>query len=202
MLNGVLAPHVGAYAARIERGRYATNTAIRYLGGIAHLARWMTQRDLAVRLLDESALEQFLGKHLRRCDCPGPVVRTHGDLRAACRHLLEMLREQGVIAEHAAATGPIADELRRYDDHMRDARGLAAGTRNDRLRIVQRLLLSKFADGPVVIAELQPDDVRQFIAEQLKPRETASNAATLASALRTYFRYRATCGDPVGSLQG
>lgn len=202
LLNSVLAPHVEAFATRIERGRYSPSTASRHLGSIAHLAQWMTQLGLPVRLPNESAIEQFLGKHLRRCDCPGPVMRTYGDLRAACRHLLEVLREQGVIAERAPATGPIADELRRYDDHMRDVRGLAAGTRGDRLRIVQRLLLRKFANGPVVIAELRPDDVRQFIAEQLKPRETASNAAMLASALRTYFRYRATCGNRVGSLTG
>ena len=202
LLNSVLAPHVEAFAVRLERGRYSTNTASGYLGSLAHLARWMTQSGLPVRLLDEGAIEQFLGKHLPRCDCPKPVVRTHSDLRAACYHLLELPREQGVIAEPVPATGPIAEELRRYDEHMRDVRGLAEGTRSDRLRIVQRLLLRKFADRPVVITELRPDDIRQFIAEQLRLRETASNAATLTSALRAYFRYRTTCGDRVYGLVG
>jgi hypothetical protein len=36
----------------------------------------------------------------------------------------------------AEITDPIADELRRYDDHPRDVRGLAVGTRRDRCRIV------------------------------------------------------------------
>ena len=37
----------------------------------------------------------------------------------------------------AETTDPIADELRRYDSHLRDVRGLAAGTRRDRCRTVR-----------------------------------------------------------------
>ncbi len=200
--NTVLAPYAEEFKVRLERGRYAATTADRYLGGIAHLARWMSHCGLPVRLLDEQAVEQFLGKHLPRCDCPKPVVRAYGDLRAACNQLLNMLREQGIIAGPRAPTGPVADELRSYDEHMRDVHGLSTGTRRGRLRIVQRLLLLKFADSPVVIAEFRPEDVRRFIADQLELRKTSSNAATLASALRDYFRYRATCSDRVGPLIG
>jgi site-specific recombinase XerD len=202
LVNSVLAPHVDAFVERLRRGRYAADTAKRYVGCIAHFARWMSHCCLPVRLLDEATIEQFLGNHLPRCDCPAPVERAHGDLRAACGHLLDVLREQGVLAQPAPAIGPIADELRRYDKHMRDVRALTEGTRRGRLRIVQRLLLQKFAGHPVVIAELQPADVRQFIAEQLELRGTASNAATLAAALRAYFRYRTTCGDRVHGLAG
>ena len=53
-----------------------------------------------------------------------------------------------------------------------------------------------------MIAELQPDDVRQFIAAQLDLRGTTSNATTLASALRAYLRYRTTCGERVHGLLG
>lgn len=202
LLNSVLAPHADAFAARLRRGRYSANTVGKYLGSIAHLARWMTQCYLPIRLLNESTIEQFLGNHLPRCDCSGPVVRVYGDLRAACGHLLNVLREQGAIAEPPPPTGPIADELRHYDEHMRDVRGLTDSTRRGRLRIVQRLLLHKFAGRPVVIAELQPGDVRRFITEQLELRGTASNAATVASALRAYFRYRTICGDRVHGLAG
>ena len=202
LLNSVLAPHAEAFATRLEQGRYAANTASKYLYGIAHLARWMTQCGLPVRLLDETAIQAFLGKHLPRCDCPKPVVRVHGDLRAACRHLLEMLRAQGVIAEPALPSDPVSAEVRHYDDYMRDVRGLSAGTRRCCLHIVRRLLLRKFADQAIVIADLRPDEVRQFIAEQLELRGTLSNATALATALRAYFRYRTTCGDPVGPLTG
>lgn len=39
----------------------------------------------------------------------------------------------------AETTDPFADKLRRYDDHLRDVRDLAAGTRRDRCRIVGQL---------------------------------------------------------------
>ena len=148
LFNSVLAPHAIAYAAYLRRGRYAATTVKGYVAGIAHFARWMTACYLPVRLLDEHTVEQFLGHHLPRCDCPAPVMRVHGDLRAALGHLLSVLREQGAIAEPRPPTGHIADELRRYDEHMRDARGLTAGTRRGRLRTVQRLLLRQFAGRP------------------------------------------------------
>jgi integrase len=94
----------------------------------------------------------------------------------------------------------IADELRRYDEHLRDVRGLAASTRKDRLYVAGMLLQQKFKDRAIDISRLRPDDVRQFLASQLKTHRSSSNASRLAAALRSYLRYRTTCGDPVGKL--
>lgn len=94
----------------------------------------------------------------------------------------------------------IKEELRRYDEHLRDVRGLSAGTRKDRLRIIGLLLEGKFKHRKVVFARMQPDDVRQFLATRLAQRQTASNASQHATALRSYLRYRATCGDSVAKL--
>lgn len=94
----------------------------------------------------------------------------------------------------------IAEELQRYDEHLRDAKGLAAGTRSGRILIVGRLLRQKFKGRAVDIAKLRPDDVRLFLANQLDAHRTPSNASHLAASLRCYFRYRSTCGDRVGTL--
>ena len=67
----------------------------------------MTQRDLPVQLLDERTVEQFLGQHLPGCNCPAPVMRVHGDLRAALGHLLKVLREQGSIAQSPPPTATL-----------------------------------------------------------------------------------------------
>ena len=113
-----------------------------------------------------------------------------------------MLREQGVILELPGPSGPIAEELQRYNVHMRDARGLGVGTRAGRLAIIRRLLLCKFASGAIAIGELQPQDVRGFIATELTRVNSVSHASALAAALRAYFRYRATCGDALHALLG
>lgn len=106
--------------------------------------------------------------------------------------------------QHAAlSTGPsdhVAEELHRYDEHLRDVNGLAAGTRYDRIRVAGRLLRQKFNGRAIDIAKLRPDDIRQFLASQLDAHQTASNASYLAAGLRSYFRYRITCGDRVGGL--
>ena len=100
----------------------------------------------------------------------------------------------------AASTNHITEELRRYDEHLCDVRGLAVGTRQDHLRVARWLLQQKFAERPVDIAKLRPEDVRRFLASQLDAHRTTSNASRLASALRSYFRYRTACGDQVAAL--
>ncbi len=202
LINSVLAPHLDAFIAHLQRGRYAATTTRGYVAGIAHFAYWVTQSNLPVQVLDEHTVEQFLIDHLPRCDCPTPVMRTHRDLRAALGHLLRVLRQQGVIAEPSAHSDYIAEELYRYDQYMFKTRGLSAGTRRERLRTVQRLLLYKFSSRAIVFEELKPTDVRHFIAARLQLVGTTSYASALASALRAYFRYRITCGDSVHGLLG
>ena len=100
----------------------------------------------------------------------------------------------------SAYTNHIAEELRRYEEHLRDVRGLAEGSCRQRTRIAGRFLHKQFAERAINISELRAEDVRRFLVSQLDARRTSSNASKLASALRSYFRYRATCGDQVGKL--
>jgi integrase/recombinase XerC len=200
LLEGPLSVHVPAYVARLKRGRYATNSSGRCLNGVAHFAHWMLLCHLPAHMLDEGCIDQFLRYHLPRCDCLGGALRTAREVHAALVPMLAILRTAQVIAQPPAPAGPIADELHGYDAHMRDARGLSAATRRGRLRIVERLLVAKFADRPVVVRELQTEDVRRFIADQLDSLGTISNAITIASTLRAYLRYRASCGDAVQPL--
>ncbi len=103
-------------------------------------------------------------------------------------------------SETSTYSACINEELRRYDEHLRDVRGLSAGTRKDRMRIIALLLEGKFKHREVVFARMQPDDVRQFLATRLAQCQTSSNASQHAAALRSYLRYRATCGDSVAQL--
>lgn len=202
LLDGPLAAHVPAYVARLKQGRYAQSTAARNLGALGHFAHWMSLCRLSADKLDESRVEQFLHDHLPHCGCAPQAMRHPRDAHAALMPLLAILRERGVIAELPLPAGPIVEELARYDAHMRDARGLGAGTRECRLRIVGRLLLGKFAGRVLKVDELTPEDVRRFIAEQLELRNTISNAITINGALRGYLRWRAACGDAVRPLLG
>lgn len=100
----------------------------------------------------------------------------------------------------AAPTDFIAAELRSYDEHLRDVRGLAATTCHNQIRILNLFLRHKFAESPIDIAKLRPNDVRRFVAKQLDAGQSPSYASQLASTLRSYFRYRNTRGDQVSAL--
>ena len=77
--------------------------------------------------------------HLPRCSCARPVQGTRRDLRAALGHLLVVLRANGAIAERTPGTTAVDEEVRRFDDHMDNVRGLALKTRGLYLRTVRRL---------------------------------------------------------------
>ena len=64
----------------------------------------------------------------------------------------------------AALSVHIVEELHCYDEYLRDVRGLAAGTRKGRLRVVGLLLQEKFKGRAIQIGKLRPDDIRQFLA--------------------------------------
>ena len=202
LLDGPLSPFVVEFQALLERGRYAEGTKTTDLSALAHFAHWMTRCRLAADQIDEALVEQFLDSHLPRCDCHATALRSHNDLRASLAHLLAVLREQNVILELPEPSGPIAEELCRYNVHMRDVRGLGVNTRAGRLAIVGKLLHCKFADAPIAIGNLQPEDVRGFIATELTRVNSVSHASAITASLRAYFRYRATCGDTLHALLG
>ena len=97
---------------------------------------------------------------------------------------------------------PCDEEVGRFDEHLRDVRGLAGETRRNYRRIVRRLLDARFGTAEIVFSALQPADVRQFIADQLAQKATPANASVIATALRAYFRYRGACGNDVHALKG
>ena len=196
LLDGPLAAYVPTYLARLRQGRYSENTIRHKLHALAHVGRWMELCRCGVEALDERRVERFLHDHLPRCRCAPPLRRYSTEGRAVLMQLLALLRELGVVTVARAPSSPIDDELHRYDVHMRDARGLASNTRRGRLRIVQRLLLSK---GSV---ELTPEHIRRFVADQLERCNTVSNAVAINAALRAYLRWRSTCGDAVQPLLG
>jgi integrase len=202
LLDGPLAAHIEAYTANLERGSYSRQTSLSHSEALAHFAHWMARCSLTADQLDEDCVNQFLEFHLPSCDCHCSALRNHDQLRAGLGLLLEVLRDQRVIAELLPPNGPIAEELNRYDAHMRDARGLAVGTRKDRLYRAGQFLRWMFADRDFTGKDIRVEDLRAFITKELERVNTTSHAKSLAASFRAYFRYRLTCGDEVRGLLG
>lgn len=202
LLDGPLAAHIDVFTANLEQGSYSRQSSRSHIDTLAHFAHWMARCALTASQLDEDCVSQFLNFHLPSCDCHSMALRNHDQLRAGLGLLLGVLREERVIAELLPPTGPIAEELNRYDAHMRDARGLAVGTRKDRLYRVGQFLHWTFSDRAFTGKDMLVEDLRAFITKELERVNSTSHAQSLAASFRAYFRYRLTCGDEVRGLLG
>ena len=202
LLESQLEPYVDAYMLHLFDCRYASNTIDNYLAGLTHFAHWISQCNLDVKSIDEKLIQQFLDDHLPRCTCEKPACYNAKDLHAALGHLLVLLRAHAVIADPLIGLTPVDEELQRFDDHMKHVRGLAPSTRKINLCSIRRLLFGQFGNQVVVISAILPDHIRQFVASQSKLCKVSTSIGASISALRCYFRYRATLGDRVHQLIG
>ena len=197
LADGPIGPYVGAFKQFLADRRYAASTSASYLANITHFARWARSKHLRLQRIDEASIVEFLDDHLPGCRCAGPVRHDRRDHCAALGHLLTVLRSQGAIVPPTISTRPVDEELLRYDEYMAHARGLAPKTRSMALRIVGRLLTTRFGDSTIDIAAIQPEHVRCFFAQQAELYSKPAGAGSVVSTLRGYFRYRASLGDGV-----
>ncbi len=202
LADGPIGPFVDAFKQFLTERRYAGTTSARYLAGITQFARWARSRRLQLRRIHEVTVAKFLDDHLPSCNCAGPARHDRGDQSAALGHLLVVLRAQGAIALPTISTMPVDVELLHYDEYMEHARGLAPKTRDMALRIVGRLLATRFGDGAIDIAAVKPEHVRRFFAQQAELYSKPASAGSVVTSLRGYFRYRASPGDLVHGLIG
>jgi site-specific recombinase XerD len=192
--------HLGALQRYLTERGHARGTIHGYLDCAAHFGHWAERSGLELGRTDEKLIERFRDTHLTRCDCGWPTRSNRGDADAALSHLLLVMRTLGVAAPSAAKPTPVDEELRRFDKHMEQVRGLAPKTRHTMLRIVRELLWQRFRDRPMVIAAISPEEVRRFFARVTERYHSPSSSGTVVAALRGYFRFRAASGDPVGRL--
>lgn len=200
--EGALAPYVDAFKQYLADRGYARNSCTNDVRSIAHFAQWIHRRNVDVQSIDETLVCNFLDGHLPSCHCIGVVQRHRRTLSAALGHLLIVLRIEGVIAPPVVSRAPVDEEVHRYDVYMERARGLTSKTRESILRIVGRFLLTRFGDYAVDIMAIKPEHVRRFFALEAKHYKKPVTAGVIVSALRGYFRYRASLGDLVYGLIG
>ena len=168
---------------------------------VVHLSMWVKLTNKRLTDIDEELVAEFLGHHLPGCRC-ATNARHPITVRAALGHLLFVLRAANAIAPKAVDTTAVGEELRRYDQYMEQVRGLAPKTREGALRLVQALLRKHFGDEVIRFEIITPERVRRFFAEQAKSYKTPSGLGVVVSALRGYFRWRATLGDRTHALVG
>lgn len=116
--------------------------------------------------------------------------------RAALNHLIHVLRLEDVVAP--PPNDEIARELARFDGKMTEVWGLSQGTRDNRCRIIRRLLRAQFGTGPIVFEAINASAIRSFV---LNIASSASAISVMGGVVRCRLRYRKLLGEKVGDLQ-
>ena len=184
----------------VERGNadgYVRNCE----AAVAHLSTWLKDANKRLADVDEDLVAEFLEDHLPGCCC-ATSARHPTTVRAALGHLLVVLRGVNAIAPRPLDMTEVGQELRRYDQYMAQVRGLAPKTREGALRLVEALLRKHFGDDAIQFDVITAERVRRFFADQAKNYKTPSGLGVVVSALRGYFRWRASLGDRTHALVG
>jgi site-specific recombinase XerD len=188
---GPLAKYIVPFERVMREQGYARYSLYRQAMLAARFSEWLRQRDVALRGITSDHPQQYLRYRARR------VRPSRGD-GAALRHLLNYLRRERVIptAKKLSACLLTPSELcaQAYEQHLREARGLARATIINYVPFVRSFLKDRFGDGPATLAHLCARDVVAFVQRQashLHPKR----AKLLTSALRSFLHYARYRGE-------
>jgi site-specific recombinase XerD len=167
-----------------EQG-YARYSLYRQVLLAACFSEWLRQREVALRGITPDHPQQYLRYRARQ------VRLGRGDA-AALQHLLDFLRRERVIpTERKVSARPLTPAERcahAYEQHLRDARGLARATIINYVPFIRSFLQDCFGGGPVTLSHLCARDVVGFVQHQAR-RLHPKRAKLLTSALRSFLRY-------------
>lgn len=195
-----LASSADAYVRYLAERGYATESIKGYFRSVAHFIHWFTRRGVGVNDVSEALIDRFLQRHLPRCRCAPRCYRVRSEVRPALRHFLRMLRADGVCSqENSTVPATIAAELKEFERHLVEVRGLAASTCAVRLRHLLDFLADCFGTDSIRTSMLAPTDVARFMSRYTAGWAPGSIKAAGIS-LRSYFLYRASRGEPTKAL--
>ena len=184
------------------QGRGYRRTAIRsYLSAAAHLADCIGKKLVSLDGLTADGLQQFARQHATRCTC-GCSHRDSKNFISVARHFFVVLQNRGrcsVPVPLPRSPSPVDILLEEFDQHLREARGLASSTRERRLRDLRPLLEGKYRDDAVDPSAITVAEVRHWIAARAASASPRTARQT-ATAIRSLVRFFVFQGSPVAHL--
>ena len=175
-----------------ERGHPAS-TIQQYVQGAEHFEGWLRRTRRRVDAVDEAVVDDFLQRHLPRCQCPPPRSRTVPQLRSALHHLLVVLRRTGQVPKSHAETSLGEQVVDEFTAHLRDVRGAASATCTTSARYVREFIEDQFGHGDLEFADIKPAAVVEFFAVR-GDRWSRGSMKVAATSLRRFFRYLQVVG--------
>lgn len=193
LINGPLTSIVSSYVNSLRAERYTERTVGVYMRCLAHFAYWARSEEIDLPHIDAALVERFLRRHLPVCDCPAPRKRSIKDMRAALRHLLDMLPPRCVAL---IADDPVTADLERFRKYLSETCGIAPSTCACRINRVGEFLRQHRTGAPDMVDLVSAADIDRFLTE-LAARWKPASLRVFCTDLRSYFRFRALMGDAV-----
>ena len=162
----------------ISRG-YSPSTRQVYIQAAEYFGRWLGRRRIGC-----SRVQQFLDRGLPTCRCAG-VIRDRRPNRAALRCLLEMLgldRRQATLPQ-----GCMGDLLRRYQEHLGNARGLAPDTIWRHLTYTRAMLSRLKIRRTTQFMGWTPELIERYVSREA--RFAPSRGRNVGFCARSFLRF-------------
>src|SRR5215472_7734820 len=152
---GPLASYLSAYLARIEKDGFAPSSVPCQAYAIARFSRWLNQKRIHLKDIDESIVQHFLQRD-------GDII--HRPEPETIHRLLLMLRENGVAAaKPPVALNAIQQCIEEYKNYLVKQRGISANSLPNYLLYAGQFLTDRFGDGRPRFERLRARDATEFV---------------------------------------
>jgi site-specific recombinase XerD len=170
-----------------ERG-HAASTIRQYVQGVEHFDGWLRRTRRAVESVNEPLVDDFLCRHLARCQCPPPCSTTVHQVRTSLHHLLVVLRRTGRVPTSGVETPAAEMIVEEFTTHLRDTRGAANATCGYSARYAREFLADQFGHEEIDFSGVESSAIVAFFAARGE-RWSPGSMKVAATSLRRFFRY-------------
>ena len=188
--EGPLAAYIGSFAESLAEQGYTQDSIHRQVLLAACFSRWLKRTGVGVRSVCSNHAVLYLryrARHVRPC---------RGDA-AALRHLIDVLRREGVIPDEKISAHRLTSVERyaeAYEQYLREVRALAQATIINYVPFIRGFLDGRFGHGRVALSRLCAGDVVRFVQRQASYLHL-KRAKLMTSALRSFLRYARYLGE-------
>ena len=182
--QGPIAGHIGLFAESLSLQGYSVPSIHRQVFLAACFSRWLEQQWVGVHQISSEHPALYLRYRVRH-------VRPNQGDAAALRHLIDFLRNEGVIpSEKISACRPTLVEFyaRGFEQYLLEVRALAQPTILSYISFVRRFLDDLFGSGRLKLSRLCAGDVVKFVQRQTSGLHL-KRAKLMTTALRSFLRY-------------
>ena len=186
--DGPLGPYIDSYEAEMRSEGYAQQTREVQVRLVADFSCWLAKRGSSAQNITAGLFRPYLrARALRR--------RPTRNDQSALQRLLELLRQQGVVAAPVSPAETPAERLQsEFCLYLRQERALAPTTQKCYTAFVGEFLTERFGDGPVDLSLLCAADVTRFV-RQCAVAIRSKRVQLMTTALRSFLRFARYRGD-------